>query len=140
MDPEETVMHAEERTEASATPKLPAGYYAVDTGDDPSTFEYKGITYSTEDGVNRFASVIDAAAAARDIPGEVLPGLGYTGFDTPVILFSAGRHKADLLTFDRPLTLLGQGAGISPSLPSVPGSKEAPPHSPERSDAAGESV
>lgn len=133
-------MHVEERTEASAPPKLPAGYYAVDTGDDPSTFEYKGITYSTEDGVNRFASVIDAAAAARDIPGEVLPGLGYTGFDTPVILFSAGRHKADLLTFDRPLTLLGQGAGITPSLPAVPGSKEAPPHSPERSDAAGESV
>ncbi len=105
--------------------KLPKGYYAVASLPEGAPlprqidqFTYKGITYTVTPGVNLFATLHQAAAAACDTPTELLPGLQYNTFTTPVILFSAGEHNIDKFCFDRSLTLLGQGAGINPNLPA----------------------
>ncbi len=101
--------------------KLPRGYYAVKSDFENSpkdTFTYKGVCYEVAEGDNLFATIHEANAAAAEIPTEVLEGLAYDKFDTPVILLSVGIHKPDKFTFDRSITLLGENAGIDPNLPS----------------------
>jgi hypothetical protein len=101
--------------------QLPKGYYAVQSDFENApkdSFIYKGVTYEVTEGVNLFATLADAAQKAEEIPTEILEGLDRTAFDTPVLLFSAGRHVIDRFVFDRSLTLLGQGAGINPNLPT----------------------
>lgn len=98
---------------------LPRGYYAIQNHyeeHDHSTFTYKGITYAVEAGINLFPSILEANAAATEIPDTVLEGLPYASFDTPVLLFSAGTHSIDKYVCDRNITVLGEHAGISPNL------------------------
>jgi len=100
---------------------LPKGYYAVsiDTEqNEKGSFIYKGVEYSVTEGANLFASLADAAKCALEIPEEKLSGLESFEIDTPVILFSEGRHTIDRFAFNCDLTLLGQNAGINPNLPT----------------------
>ena len=98
---------------------LPKGYYAVKSDIENSAkdvFVYKGITYGVKEGENLFATLHEAMAAATEIPTEIIGGLTYSEFASPVILLSAGAHKVDKLMFDRSLTILGEGAEIDPNL------------------------
>ncbi len=117
---------------------LPKGYYAVYNPTEgealPTTFTYKGVSYAVTPGQNVFATLHQAAQAATQAPTEVLPGLDYADFTTPVLLFSPGEHNIDKFCFDRSLTLLGQSAGINPNLPANEG--ELPAKNPGF-DAAG---
>ena len=101
---------------------LPKGYLAVqhDFENAPKDqFTFMGITYSVEEGVNLFPTLADANKHAAEVPTEVLEGLSYDSFTTPVILFSKGSHKVDLFEFDRSVTLLGNRAGINPNVPAA---------------------
>ena len=96
---------------------LPKGYYAVtnDLENNPKdSFTYKGVKYTVTEGVNLFSTLADAAKQATDIPSAPLDGLADLACDTPVILFSEGRHTIDRFAFSRSLTLLGQNAGVAP--------------------------
>lgn len=100
---------------------LPKGYYAVqnDFENAPKdVFTFKGVTYAVKEGETLFPTLADAAKNATVIPKVALEGLDYTP-DTPVILFSEGRHTVDRFAFSRSLTLLGQHAGVMPSLPAA---------------------
>ncbi len=120
--------------------QLPRGYYAIQSDFDNSprdSFTFRGVTYAVCEGVNLFASIGEANEHATEIPQEVLEGLPYESFTTPVLLFSAGRHCIDRFAFTKSLTLLGQGAGISPNIPSD-NPLEPPALNPARTE--GESV
>lgn len=106
--------------------RLPKGYYAVQCNPEkcPNLFVY-GLnefrfgeeTYYTTWGDNQFATLEEASAKAVEIPEVVLDGLDYEEFTTPVILFSEGTHGIiKEFTFDKSLTLLGQGASKNPNL------------------------
>ena len=100
---------------------LPKGYYAVlpdgsDVGE--KIFEYRGERFECEPGVNLFSSLPEAAAAAVEIPDEVIAGLPYESFAAPVVLLSAGDHLVDKTEFTRPAVLLGNNAGVNPNLPA----------------------
>lgn len=98
---------------------LPKGYYAIQSDLEHAskeTFLYRGIRYSVTLGVNLFPSLQEACKYAVDIPAEVLEGLPYEAFSTPVLLFSEGRHSIDRFRFPRSLTLLGECAGINPNV------------------------
>ncbi len=112
---------------------LPIGYYAVQCDFDRApkdTFTFQGVTYAVHAGVNLFATLEEANRAATAIPAE--PFL--TASSAPVILFSAGTHCIDMFRFDRSLTLLGNGAGISPNAPSAD-PLNLPPRNPARQEA-----
>ena len=99
---------------------LPRGYYAVaaDFENAPKdTFTYKGVTYAVEEGVNLFATALEADAAASETPEAVLEGLDYDHFEAPVLLFSKGVHSTKRLLLRGARYLLGEGAGINPNLP-----------------------
>ncbi len=101
--------------------QLPKGYYAVQSNFNNAPkdcFTYRGVTYAVCEGVNLFASLSDANGNAAEVPQMVLEGLPYESFTTPVLLFSSGRHCIDKFSFTKSLTLLGEGAGISPNVPS----------------------
>ena len=125
--------------------RLPKGYYAIvsDFENAPKdVFEYKGVTYAVEEGVNLFATMHEAdaaAAAAGDVPEAVLEGLDYDSFSAPVFLFSAGQHRIDKFVYTASRILLGQKAGISPNLDSAT-KAEAPAFNEARADAEAESV
>ena len=107
---------------------LPKGYFAVQNDFENASkdsFTYMGITYAVTEGVNLFPSLAEANKLANEIPTEILEGLPYEQFTTPVVLFSKGTHKVDLFEFDHPLSLLGNRAGINPNLPS-PDRREMP--------------
>lgn len=126
---------------------LPRGYYAVQSNSvecedmflyGRHKFTYAGETYQVVFGENLFATLEEAYARAADVPEVVLEGLDYESFTTPVILFSEGKHGIiKPVTFDKSITLLGQGAGINPSVPAE-NPLETPGLNPKR--AAGESV
>ena len=70
--------------------KLPKGYYAVQSDFENAQkdkFVFKGVEYEVVEGENLFATVIDAHAAATEVPETVIEGLDYESFDTPVIIF-----------------------------------------------------
>ncbi len=125
--------------------QLPKGYYAVvsDFENAPKdAFTYKGVTYAVQEGVNLFATIHEADAAATnagDIPETVLEGLDYDSFSAPVLLFSTGKHRIDKFTYTAPRILLGQKAGISPNL-SAPAEGEAPAFNEARAEMDEESV
>ncbi len=121
--------------------KLPRGYYAVQSDFETSskdTFEYRGVTYAVEEGVNLFASAKDADLKATETPDTVLEGLPYDSFEAPVLLFSVGRHKVDGFSGSGSRYLLGQRAGVNPNLPSAD-PMEPPAFNPAR-NIEGESV
>ncbi len=130
--------------------QLPKGYYAVQCIPDDvpalvaDSFTYKGVTYEVQVGVNLFATVTEAIAAATDTPDTVLKGLSYEAFDAPVILLSKGSHgvgrkgRKDRAQFDRSLYVLGENAGVSPNLPSNDPT-EPPALNPARAERAEES-
>ncbi len=126
--------------------QLPKGYYAVqsDFQNAPKdSFTYRGVTYLVEAGVNLFATLAEANAAATEVPDEVLAGLPYEQFTAPVILFSAGKHhvgqsRAEMPVFKASRILLGEQAGVSSSLFEVEDPTAVPPLNPAR-DGAGES-
>jgi hypothetical protein len=98
--------------------RLPIGYYAVknDFENAPKdSFTYKGVTYRVTEGENLFPTLSEANKAATLIPSEALYGLEGFDFDTPVIVFSDGRHTIDRFAFNHSITLLGQNAGIEPN-------------------------
>ena len=108
---------------------LPIGYYAVTNSDNYDTFTFKEVTYSVEKGINVFSSLEEAFQNANDVPESVISGLDYSQFNTPVILFSEGTHKVEKFEIAKPITLLGQNAGISPNVKvegnSMPAENEA---------------
>ena len=107
---------------------LPKGYYAVRSEEAPEDeLVFMGVRYGLTPGENVFPSLEEAAAAACDIPDTVLPGLDYDGFATPVIIFTPGRHVPDKFTFEKSLTLLGNGAGINPDFSDDDGFKTPNP-------------
>ncbi|MBQ9543900.1 MAG: hypothetical protein IJV00_02090 [Clostridia bacterium] len=105
--------------------ELPSGFYAVQCGleekENKNVFTYKGVDYAVREGENLFGDIYGAVDAALVTPTETLENLSYTRFESPVILFSAGEHKTKAVTFKKSVTLLGEGAGIDPNLPSVGG-------------------
>ena len=114
--------------------KLPRGYIAVQQDQEASreTFIYKGVTYAVTDGENLFSTLSDANKAANFIPSETIAGLDGFKFDTPVILFSEGRHTVDRFAFNHSVTLLGQHAGITPNY--LAGEDEIPSVNPTREE------
>ena len=101
--------------------QLPRGYYAVvaDFGNAPKdTFTYKGVTYVVKEGENLFGTLHDAATAAVEIPDTVLEGLDYECFEAPVILCGRGLHQVDSFAFRASCYLLGEGACVSPNVPT----------------------
>ena len=108
--------------------QLPRGYYAVAADFDNApkdTFTFKGVTYAVKEGENLFGKLHDASPAAVEIPDTVLEGLEYENFEAPVILCGQGLHQVDRFTFKGSCYLLGEGAGISPNVPS--GNELEPP-------------
>ncbi len=100
--------------------QLPKGYYAVQSDFENApkdSFTYQGVTYAAIEGVNLFATLEEANQKATEIPQKSLNGVLQQEFSTPVILFSVGTHSIDMFQFDRSLTLLGNGAEISPNIP-----------------------
>ena len=98
--------------------RLPSGYYAVKNDFESSpkdSFTYKGITYSVTEGEDLFPTLAEASKAAKETPTETISGLVGYKFDTPVIIFSDGRHTVDKFAFNRSVTLLGQNAGVEPN-------------------------
>ena len=122
--------------------QLPKGYYAVaadfESGS-KDTFTYRGVSYAVSEGVNLFATPLEALEAAADIPDTVLDGLDYDSFDTPVILFSVGTHRIDKLRIEKPIALLGEKAGVSPNL-AADNKTDAPVFNPERTVKEEETV
>ena len=99
--------------------KLPKGYYAVLADYENAahdTFEFKGVTYEVQEGVNLFAKPHDAERAACDIPDTVLDGLCYECFDAPVLLFSPGKHNIDRCTLGGARYWLGARACVNPNV------------------------
>ena len=116
--------------------QLPKGYYAVQSDFDNApkdSFTYKGVTYAVIEGINLFATLEEANQKATEIPRTPLEGLLQQEFSTPVILFSVGTHSIDMFQFDRSLTLLGNGAQISPNIPTED-TLEPPTLNPMRSE------
>ena len=114
---------------------LPHGYYAVQCDFENASkdqFTYKGITYAVAQGVNLFPTLAEANKAAVDVPDETLAGLEGMTIDSPVILFSEGRHTIDKFAFNHSVTLLGQHAGVMPELPAAKG--ETPEINPVREE------
>ncbi len=102
--------------------KLPKGYYAVQSDFENASknvFVFKGVEYEVTEGENLFANVIDAHAAAVEIPETVLEGLDYESFETPVLVFSSGIHRIAGFKPDRDITLLGEMAGVDPNVKSA---------------------
>lgn len=94
---------------------LPVGYVAVQNNFEEAakdSFTYKGVTYAVNEGLNLFPTLAEAAKQATAVPTEKLEGLEDMEFDTPVILFSEGRHTIDKFAFGHSVTLLGQNAGV----------------------------
>ena len=121
---------------------LPKGYFAVqnDFENAPKDqFTFMGITYAVTEGVNLFPTLAEANKLANEVPTEVLEGLPYEQFTTPVILFSKGKHKVDLFEFDKPLTLLGNRTGINPNLPAQ-SRREMPSLNEARADEEEETI
>ena len=96
---------------------LPKGYYAVlpaEVGEGEAIFTYKGVGYSAIWGKNLFHCLNDAYVAANDVPTEIIFGLDYEKFDTPVVLLCEGEHfynngspRGRSINVDRSITLLG---------------------------------
>ena len=120
---------------------LPKGYYAVVS--DPAlaevgVFEYKSVKYSVTPGENLFSNLNDAYVKACEIPEEMLEGLDYESFSTPVVLMGGGVHLYNKGTpgrrsvvFDHSIAILGEGASINPNMPTATPS-EAPTVNPLR--------
>jgi len=102
---------------------LPKGYIAVFNGEysEETGFDFKGVSYAAEPGVNLFPTLQEALAVAVEIPDMVIEGLDYDSFDAPVVLFSPGEHNIDKTIISSPVVLLGSNAGINPNLPSEDG-------------------
>ena len=101
--------------------QLPKGYYAVqaDFENAPKdSFTYRGVTYAVTKGVNLFGTIQEANEVATEAPDTVLEGLPYESFSAPVLLFSTGTHRIDKTAITASRILLGERAGISPSLPA----------------------
>ena len=114
---------------------LPKGYYAVicdNENADRSSFTYKGVTYAVTEGENAFQTLAEAAGAASESPESVIEGISIL-YETPVILFSEGKHTIDKFIFDKSLILLGQGAEITPNSRNEV-SDGIPSKNPERED------
>ncbi len=98
--------------------QLPKGYYAVAADFENAakdSFTYRGVTYAVTEGVNLFATLHEADAAAAEIPETVLDGVNYEAFCAPVILLSAGEHKIDKFRFTGSRYLFGEGVGVCPN-------------------------
>ena len=125
------------------TKKLPLGYYAVTANPEDmekGVFTYKGVEYSAEAGVNLFDCLNDAYVAAVETPSEIIDGLSYDSFDTPVVLMGIGRHEYNKRTpgnrsvfVDRSIAILGEGACVNPTVPSE-NPNEAPMLNPKRAE------
>ena len=123
------------------TKKLPLGYYAVTANPEEmekGVFTYKGVEYSAEAGVNLFDCLNDAYVAAVEIPDEIIDGLTYESFDTPVVLMGAGKHaynngtpSSKSVAVNHSIAILGEGASVNPNVFSENPS-EAPTLNPER--------
>ena len=120
--------------------KLPIGYYAVQSDFENAPkdrFSYKGITYEVEEGVNLFKNLREVFLNMNDsLPEEVIEGLSYESFSSPVVLFSSGKHSVGVThkeraPIERSIILLGEGAGVSPNVFSDD-PKEAPKLNSER--------
>lgn len=119
--------------------KLPKGYFAVKNDlSENKTFTYRGETFEVEESVNLFATANDAVEAAKgaSAPSEVICGLPYDSFVSPVVLFCAGKHIINV--FDRikifdSVIFLGEKAGISPNLAPLD-KYSMPPLNPERTE------
>ena len=99
--------------------RLPIGYYAVQNDFENASkcsFTYKGISYEVTEGENLFPTLAAANKMATETPSETISGLEGFIFDTPVIIFSDGRHTVDGFAFNHSVTLLGQNAGVTPNL------------------------
>ncbi len=125
--------------------QLPRGYFAVQSDFENAskgTFVFRGITYSVQEGVNLFGTILEAeeaaVAAGEPVPETVLKNLPYEAFSAPVLLFSTGVHRIDRYEFGGPRYLLGEGAGINPNLPAE--GTELPAFNPARTDLERESV
>ena len=120
---------------------LPLGYYAVTVKTEEienGCFTYKGVCYKAESGVNLFANMNDAYVASKETPTEILSGLDYESFSTPVVLIGEGLHYYNngspggrSIIFDHSVTVLGEGACQNPNLPAE-ATYETPPINPER--------
>lgn len=120
---------------------LPAGYFAVFASEEEASlgfFKYKGVTYRAELGVNLFTTMNDAYVAATTVPTEILKGLDYESFTTPVVLIGEGVHYYNKGTpggrsiiFDHSVTVLGEGACQNPNVRSID-PFETPSLNPER--------
>lgn len=98
--------------------RLPKGYYAVinDFENSPkNSFTYKGVTYDVAEGENLFPTLAEANKSALEVPAEIISGLEGFELNTPVILFSEGRHTVDKFAFNHSIALLGQNAGVIPN-------------------------
>lgn len=99
---------------------MPKGLYAVSAGFAGRTgeidFTFQGAHFTGRMGETAFATLEEAAMAAEGIPEAAFMGRSY---DTPVILMPAGVYsfgRALETPLPRALTLLGEGAGISPNM------------------------
>lgn len=123
--------------------KLPSGYYAVSLNEEErenGIFTYKGVKYSAKPGVNLFACLNDAYVAATEIPTEIIQGLKYESFDTPVVLMGAGNHDYNngtpgsrSVNVDHSIAILGEGASVNPNVPAD-NPNDAPLLNPERKE------
>ena len=100
---------------------MPKGLYAVSAGFAGQTgevaFTFQGAGFTGQMGETAFATLEEAAKAAVSVPEAPFMGRSY---DTPVLLMPAGVYsfgRALQTPLPRGLTLLGEGAGISPNRP-----------------------
>lgn len=102
--------------------QLPKGYYAVQSDFENApkdSFTFRGETYSAEEGINLFATAVEAMAKITEdnyTPDTVLTSLPYENFSAPVMLFSVGEHSVDKLMVTSSVVLLGERCGVSPNL------------------------
>ena len=99
---------------------MPKGLYVVSDGFAGQTgeviFTFQGTYFTGQMGETAFATLQEAAKAAVSVPEAPFMGRRY---DTPVILMPAGVYsfgRALQTPLSRGLTLLGEGAGISPNM------------------------
>lgn len=99
---------------------MPKGLYVVSDGFAGQTgeviFTFQGAHFTGQMGETAFATLQEAAKAAVSVPEAPFMGRRY---DTPVILMPAGVYsfgRALQTPLSRGLTLLGEGAGISPNM------------------------
>ena len=102
--------------------KLPEGIYVVSADfreqEGAVSFDFRGVTYEAEVGVNAFGRLDDMSKAADKVPAEPFCG---RAFDVPVAILPAGVYpfkmtRADLCVFlERAIAIVGEQMGVSPN-------------------------